>query len=227
MNWFDPHRRSHRRPKSLLILVLAAAFTIAGLDGASAGQITFQGLSGSSLRGDVQGVFPGAVQERQLGCKQGEVSQTVGPERVELSCDGLRVSAYDVLGTKFDVSFTFDSRTKKLLFVNLVHWWAFPNDASSGTRLTKSEIMAQYTQLRTILISNHGAPRNDESFCQTDNGRILQLCDKWQGSPSAAPDESLGSVELKVYAGKAGPSDPTYSGDFSISYVLTPQFKGL
>jgi len=213
--------------KSLAIFVLGVALTLSAVAQASAGQITFQGLTGSSTRADVEQVFPNAVHEKEFGCKLGEISQTVGPERTELSCDGLLVPGYDVLGTKFDVSFTFDGKTQKLLFVNLFHWWAYPNEASGRRRLAKSEILTQYAQLRTILMSNHGAPRDDHSFCETDNGQRLSKCDRWQGSPSAYPDDSLGTIELTLDAGGADTSDPTYWGDFGISYVLKPQFKGL
>jgi hypothetical protein len=60
------------------------------------------------------------------------------------------------------------------------------------------------------------------------------MLDEWYAAPpmltpngTPFPDESLGSVKLEVYALKFNENDPTYGGDFSISYVLKPQFEGL
>jgi len=209
------------------ILGIAFAVTICGTTNAD--EITFQGLTGSSTRHDVLGRFPNARPERRDDCKPGETEEKVGPEGEELDCNELKVNGYDVAGIKFDISFTFGGPSRNLLFVNLLDWWAFPNDADTGKRLDKSQIVSRFEQLQTILISNHGMPYVDPivSCYSKDDGRMLSLCARWEGKTGEFPDDSLGTIDLQADAQKASEEDLTYSGDFQISFQLKPQFKGL
>src|SRR6202034_2998175 len=141
------HSMGHGRgsPMDIIRRVLAGVVcALAVCSAARADQITFQGLSGSSTWADVQARFPSARRERSIGCKPGERTELIGPEHTVFNCEELALADYDVLGMKFDVTFTFDGTTQKLLYVNLVHWWAYPKEIDSPNRLTKSDILAHY-----------------------------------------------------------------------------------
>ncbi len=214
--------------QSVCAVSLALAF---GCGAAHAEQIVFQGLSGSSTRHDVQIRFPKALLSRGLGCHLGETFETVtGPDgSQEWDCDHLRLTDYEVAGLKFTIDFTFEGTSHRLLYVNLVDWWADIDEADNAKRLSKSQVMSQYEKLHTILISSHGMPYAGpyKSICKSDEGLQFSLCDEWQGMPTELPDESLGKISLEAAAFRRDGSDPTFGGYFQISYVLKPQFKEL
>jgi hypothetical protein len=205
--------------KSIRPSFLGVMCVLAICSAAQAEQITFQGFSSSSIRSDVQARFLNAGGGKEDLCDQDQPNIRIG--RAFMDCDTLEVSDFDFLEMKFNVRFTFDGMTHKLLFVNLIHRWADQTEPDNPNRLTRSAILAQYMQLRTKMISIRGMPRREPFSCVTDNGRMYHACDTWQGAPGDLPDDKLGSIYLYVHAEKASASDQSYDGNFGFSYTLT------
>ena len=109
-------------PIFLARMILGTVFVVSLWNVALADQITFQGLSGSSTRRDVQTHFPNSHLARRITCRAGEKEEVVGPERQILDCDQLELDGYEVAGTRFDVSFDFGGQSHNLLYVNLIYW---------------------------------------------------------------------------------------------------------